>query len=343
MQTLIYEDICGGGDSDQLPTSLLAEGLAMLRANLADFSRSGNNVVTILDERVPSDWSLRYKQLRVETISSPNESDRCFKRLVSEVDQVLVIAPEIDHRLMALCQLVDASQAKSLNSTCEAVQLCSDKLLLANFLGEQGINVIPTFDSPDQVTTSEDLVRKPRYGCGSLDIQRVPRNGLAELDQQTQSESFVWQPFVIGEHFSVGCFVHPDHGQLTIFPPARQFLSDDGRFQYLGGQIDVAEPMAPAIKLLAQSVVEAIPGLRGFFGIDFIMTPEAVPVLVEINPRMTTSYVGYRQATDLNLATLSSNPNLGDEIIWQRSVQFTPDGTVTSVQQSPITSIGEMG
>ena len=343
MQILLYEDICGGGHADQLPTSLLTEGLAMLRANLADFSRSGNNVVTILDERVPSDWSLRYKQLRVETISSPNESDRCFKQLVSEVDQVLVIAPEIDHRLMALCQLVDASQAKSLNSTCEAVQLCSDKLLLAKFLGEQGINVIPTFDSPDRVTGYEDLVRKSRHGCGSIDIQRVPRNRLAELDQHSQSEAFVWQPFVIGEHFSVSCFMHPDHGQLTIFPPARQLLSNDGRFQYLGGQIDVDVPMAPAIKLMAQSVVEAIPDLRGYFGIDFIMTPEDVPVLVEMNPRMTTSYVGYRQATDLNLATLYSNANLGDDIIWKRSVQFTPDGTVTPIEQSPISSSGEMG
>ena len=50
-------------------------------------------------------------------------------------------------------------------------------------------------------------------------------------------------------------------------------------------------------------MVTACPGLDGFIGIDVILTEEG-PVVVEINPRVTTAYAGLRQALGLNPATL---------------------------------------
>jgi predicted ATP-grasp superfamily ATP-dependent carboligase len=46
-----------------------------------------------------------------------------------------------------------------------------------------------------------------------------------------------------------------------------------------------------------------VPGLWGYCGVDFIETPEG-PVVVEINPRLTMSYVGLRDATGINPAEL---------------------------------------
>jgi predicted ATP-grasp superfamily ATP-dependent carboligase len=43
--------------------------------------------------------------------------------------------------------------------------------------------------------------------------------------------------------------------------------------------------------------------LWGYAGIDLILTAGG-PVILEINPRLTTSYVGLRQATGENPATL---------------------------------------
>ena len=54
---------------------------------------------------------------------------------------------------------------------------------------------------------------------------------------------------------------------------------------------------------MAQSVCRAIPGLWGYVGVDLIMTEEG-PVVLEVNPRLTTSYVGLSQSIGINLASL---------------------------------------
>jgi predicted ATP-grasp superfamily ATP-dependent carboligase len=41
--------------------------------------------------------------------------------------------------------------------------------------------------------------------------------------------------------------------------------------------------------------------LRGYVGVDLLLTQNEA-LLIEINPRLTTSYIGVRQVIDLNLA-----------------------------------------
>jgi predicted ATP-grasp superfamily ATP-dependent carboligase len=50
-------------------------------------------------------------------------------------------------------------------------------------------------------------------------------------------------------------------------------------------------------------VASAIPGLAGIFGIDLIFA-KGGPCIVEVNPRLTTSYVGLRRALNVNPAVL---------------------------------------
>ena len=64
----------------------------------------------------------------------------------------------------------------------------------------------------------------------------------------------------------------------------------DGRFNYLGGTMPAPCPDAvPQLK----KAVEAVAGLRGFVGVDFIWNAATRHAMIlEINPRPTTSYVG---------------------------------------------------
>jgi predicted ATP-grasp superfamily ATP-dependent carboligase len=55
--------------------------------------------------------------------------------------------------------------------------------------------------------------------------------------------------------------------------------------------------------LLASQVTAAMPELWGFVGVDFIITPDG-PTIVEINPRITTSYVGLKESIGINPAGL---------------------------------------
>jgi predicted ATP-grasp superfamily ATP-dependent carboligase len=49
-------------------------------------------------------------------------------------------------------------------------------------------------------------------------------------------------------------------------------------------------------------VAKAIPGLRGFVGIDLVWHPRCGPVVIEVNPRVTCAYVGLSASLGRNLA-----------------------------------------
>ena len=46
---------------------------------------------------------------------------------------------------------------------------------------------------------------------------------------------------------------------------------------------------------VALRTCRALPGLRGYIGVDVILT-ESEAVVIEVNPRLTTSYLGVRAA-----------------------------------------------
>ncbi|MGH8522453.1 MAG: ATP-grasp domain-containing protein, partial [Gammaproteobacteria bacterium] len=52
---------------------------------------------------------------------------------------------------------------------------------------------------------------------------------------------------------------------------------------------------------LLSRILEAVPGLRGYIGIDLVITASG-PIVMEINPRLTEAYVGLRQSLRFNPA-----------------------------------------
>ena len=114
--------------------------------------------------------------------------------------------------------------------------------------------------------------------------------------------------------------------------PARQHLSNDGRFHYEGGSLPLPEPLARRAVRLAQQAVQCIPGLRGYVGVDLVlgkMEDGSEDWAIEINPRLTTSYIGLRQSCRQNLAELMLRCVRRETIeppMWlEGEIRFQPD------------------
>ena len=90
-------------------------------------------------------------------------------------------------------------------------------------------------------------------------------------------------------------------GQVDVLSVNRQQLRlRDGAVELEA--IDVnCEPVTAPLTALAQRVADTIAGLHGYFGIDFVRTA-AGPVVIEVNPRLTSSYAGLKPALGLNVA-----------------------------------------
>jgi hypothetical protein len=103
--------------------------------------------------------------------------------------------------------------------------------------------------------------------------------------------------------------------------PCKQRISEDGRLRYLGGQLPLREGLAERARTLGERALAAMPAATGYVGVDLVLgrAPDgSEDAVIEINPRLTTSYIGLRSAVVGNLAQAMWHVARGE----MRTVQF---------------------
>lgn len=303
LKILIFEYITGGGFNRQpLPASLLAEGALMLRALLDDCQRIARlDVQLMLDGRCHA--LAEGYEVTVTFVKATGDVQRIFKDLLATVEAVWLIAPEFDQILQGLTSQVEAAGKRLLTSSSKAVALTADKWQTFQRLHAAVIPTIHTALLKDNMTyLTGQWVIKPIDGVGCGDTWRIGKaeDFAATLAQITQPENFIIQPYVAGRALSLSCLF--DQGSVRVLCVNEQVLSEqDRRFKLLTCRVNCMPVTAKHTQLVAH-IAKAIPGLHGYVGIDLIQSPVAEDYwVVEINPRLTSSYVGIYSALGLNV------------------------------------------
>ncbi len=272
--------------------------------------------------------------------SQPADNERRFRALARASDYTLVIAPEFDDILHSRCKWVLEEGGRLLGPTPEAVQLCADKLALAEQLAQWWIPTPTTFPATS-VNRPGTWVWKPRYGAGSIATFTLRDEcDWAHCKQRAEAEGWhgenIVQPFVAGHSASVAFLLGPC--TRMALTPCTQVLSSDGRFRYLGGAVPLGEPFATRAVSLATRAVDSVPGLEGYVGVDLVLgdaNDASDDWIIEINPRITTSYVGLRKLSTSNLADAILRTIQGEflsPIRWKNTqFQFFQDGRTETV------------
>jgi len=342
--------------------SMLTEAAAMLSAIVTDFARVPNTDVTVLlsDGTTPLVKLLNATLASVQVISGQLHPETLQDILRGDANQspydiVLLIAPECDGVLVSLLKSIQelpVLQIRSLNLPWRLAEIFADKKATDEWLRQHHIATIPT-KTIDQTTadslrrrnvcisdSTNDLyaVLKPRDGAGSEGVQIVPfgRDAFQELPQQhSDDDHWLLQPFLPGIACSVGFIGGGQRGPATILPPARQNIVTNGAsLSYHGGQIPCKAEIAARITPIAEQLVYALGPFDGYVGADLLVDLAVLPEseasvrVVEVNPRLCSSYVGYRMLAVENLATWMLQQNAGHEIHWKpETVQFSLIGS----------------
>ena len=115
----------------------------------------------------------------------------------------------------------------------------------------------------------------------------------------------------------------------------KQRISDDGRLRYRGGQLPLAPGLAKRASALGARAIAALPPTKGYVGIDLVLGREAdgsEDFVIEVNPRLTTSYVGLRAAAGVNLAEAMRRVADGEPVdvpFSDKPLEFDADGNVS--------------
>lgn len=301
MQVFVCEYLSGGGlvDGDAAATTvLMPQGLAMRDALVADLLASGHCDVTaatcVRAGALPAGAA--------EAVACDGESPVDFAaRLAAEHDAAWIIAPETGGCLAEFERAIGAP--RWLGCDARSIAIASSKSATLRHLAA---HELPTPWQHEPLATR--WVVKPDDGAGSVATRVHDDRRSAEADlagRHARGDSACLEPWVDGEALSISLLC--ELGQAELLGVNRQRISTlpDGSLRYDGVAIDVwprRDPRRRTLAALASRVAAALPGLRGFVGIDLVWHAQRGPALIEINPRLTCAYVGLSQRLGRNLA-----------------------------------------
>lgn len=300
----------------------------MLTAVASDFATIADCKVDVLHDVRLDRPSLSC--VTFHDVTSASVEQEVVQQLAAQADWTLVIAPEFDGHLLRRVCLVESAGGRLLSPNARLVTLASDKQATAEYLGDRGVPVpngialnlgavLPTdFPYPG--------VLKPRDGAGSLGVRYFDAcDRSSVLNEPSRLE--VYCP---GAAASVGCLAGA--GRIIPLEPCLQRLGGEYKFDYYGGSLPIDSQRAARARLLAVAAIAAFPDPCGYLGVDLVLGPEASgrqDFVIEVNPRLTTSYVGLRRLSRVNLAAamIAVAEGRDAELCWNVSrVRFTSAG-----------------
>lgn len=320
--------------------TMKAEGRAMLYAMVQDLSAWPESHVDVgLCEEALRD-------LNAESVG-PKHPNVQWK-VASNIDELLeheskdgppyeigfCLAPECDELLSHLTRQLSTCIPRLLSVSQQVIDLCSDKLALCEWCEQNKLPTVSVLNPEDAdhwpLSDHDYVVRKDRFGAGCHSIRKFQWSWqnvkhLPELN----SEDYVWQPFLTGSFYSVGILAAPQRQQPCILPVAQQQIEwMDGSPVYQGGQIpaDLDDDEQAKVGGLIERLLQLLPIKDGYLGVDLIHCPQdsgAEWKIMEINPRLCTSYLGYRHLALGNLASIWwTNPPESVPIDCRKSTRF---------------------
>jgi len=231
--------------------------------------------------------------------------------------------------------LVERSGGRLLGPSLPAVRLAADKQQTIQCLEKCGVATPHGQLIQPGTAIPQDFgfpaVLKPIDGAGSIGLNWIESAEHAASVKVDRSARRL-ERYCPGMAASVAFLCAKT--RCIGLPPCRQLIDRQAGFAYRGGQWPLEPALAHRALTLAQRAVACLPPLLGYIGVDLVLgtAPDgADDVVIEINPRLTTSYVGLRALSDQNLAEGLLNVAMGGNVrlsFRHESLLWLADGRV---------------
>jgi len=267
---------------------------------------------------------------KLSLINNPGWAFHCkrfnelFYDALSDCNAALVIAPEAEGILFELTARVERSGRTNLGSTTAGIAKAQNKFLTYTILSGKGIKMPHTQPVSDLLNIKNTanligypIVIKPVDGTGSRGVYLVEKPGELEKAANIAMHAFrstnkiLLQAYIPGKHVSATMA----GGSTATHPVSLNEQSFDGHkpFAYTGGIVCIDHPDTNRIFETATLAWDALGGLRGYGGVDLVISNNEIYV-IEINPRPTTPLTALKKCLSNNLAKLLLQALRGEEL-----------------------------
>ncbi len=293
------------------------EGIVMLHKFVNQLARSNRYRVRTMVGVTTQEKSFEIDPSVKNVLTKRETFETSIRQQASDVDGIFLIAPEVGRYAETICQLLQGDEGSPsikldspmlLSPGLEFTRLTSDKLLTNQFLKSREVP-IPLTSGCDY---SDKFVKKHRWGAGGAGFKVLSRTRDAiQIEQlfnqpNTPDVVDVIEPFVPGVPVSVSIIQGPN--QTLILPATeqrfqlnRQGEPDFGK--YVGSRFPLDDNLDRRARALAERAQAALPTFRGYIGIDMILAESPyADCVVDVNPRLTSSYLVLEERCKGNLA-----------------------------------------
>ncbi|ODS42175.1 MAG: hypothetical protein MSIBF_02235 [Candidatus Altiarchaeales archaeon IMC4] len=282
MRLFVFEYATSQGTAG---SSILMEGYSMLKTAVNGLKKEGHCVETCLNQNVSEIRTLNPDKLH--KVDSCKGALQLIADLKNSFDFVYPIAPEDE--LCGIVRFLESNGIRHLSSSPEAVAAAGDKRVAAEVFKDNAVK------TPGNCR-GFPCVAKPVFGAGCEGTYIIGSED--ELDALPKNEKFIVQEYIEGDNPSVTFAV----GKKGAFPLAlnkQEIEANGGRLRYKGGMTPASHAKKDEIIGAAKKAVDCLPGLFGVVGVDLIAGDETY--VIEVNPRMVTSFVGLAQVSNVSV------------------------------------------
>ncbi len=312
MRILVYEWCCSGGldgpDAGRVvpgeaalraaeAASIAREGRAMFTALLADAARDADvELVALVDAARPLPLP---RTARVCPVPAGAEVE-VLCREAAAADATLIVAPETAGVLEGRVAAARMAGGRVVAPEAAFIRIAADKQATAAALAGAGVPVPAgrplAAGEPWPTDFVRPAVRKSRDGAGGAGLIVI---GPGDPLPQPAAHDTRLEAFVAGIPVGVSCLCGP--AGIWTLAPLRQRFTAAPDVRYVGGDSLEGDLLRSRAEELARRSIEAVAraaggaAVAGWVGIDMILgiSTDAPDRVLEVNPRLTTSFVGH--------------------------------------------------
>ncbi len=296
MKIVLFEYVTGGGAGGEGLSALAREGELMLHALGRGLAAIEDvRLVTVRDARLPPP---AYETALVRVEAGDDGMD-AVRTALKDADAFWPVAPETGGLLARLCRLVEDGSCLLLNSPASVVEEAGGKYRACRRLRQNGVACVETKRLNGlRFPHHHDLVIKPDDGTGCESVHLL-RAGESPPHNSFPGD-YLYQPYLPGVAASLSVIYSPVCAPYIVGANRQEVALQQRRFRLRACHVNALAGEALDFEGLAAGVQRSFPGIAGHVGIDLIVTGDHVLRVLEINPRVTTSFAGLAASTGLN-------------------------------------------
>jgi len=298
MDILIYEHFLGENFSEQPSPLILNEAKLIINIIIKDLS------LEFSDSKI----SLLLNKKNRNFIHSNNHIYRNYEddvitdisKKIKKNDKVLILAPEENLILFNLIKSLEDKNIGHFNTNSNFIYSSTNKFELNIKLKNSEKYQIKTYKDYSKVYTDKEIVAKPNDGVGAQNLFIFKNKFDLEKNKHRLNDFHIYQEYIKG--IIIGINIVITKNKIIILSINEQIYKNSSSNEIYLSKIHIGKYnyMFDDFRIFVESILSNFNIFFGFIGIDAILTQDKKILFLEINPRLTTSYIGLRESIGTN-------------------------------------------